>query len=755
MPVTNNTYIIDTLQSNTTFYDWYVKENTEIIAKLNLLKVYGATSGDGVLASTGTDGILTLNIGGTSGNIIAGLTFGGEIKFTGLVDLPNVGYKVFGITSGTPGFSFGMPVRIVDSGYTAAIANTQQTAESIGIISNLGATASYITLLGKVTGNFTQVNGGATLNPGCFYFLSESVTGAISSNEPNTVGYVSKPVLLGISADCGLVMPYRGNYLSAGAGVSGATGMNRVYIVLPTATTSSWPVGSVLSYNPVLTQYFNENAPDGRTIVQGWFLSKSTNAGELRGEEDFAVGVIASKTASGSDTIFEIATGGDLDLALTSGVGVYYLKNNYNALLDPTNLVVDSNVNYSGKVFGMQYSTGKFTILNNPRKSLNSGLLGASTSATSESNQTENLLLNGDFTIWQRPDVGRDSSYTQINSVCFADMWRRHDGVSGPTGAKSYYITRQEFADIQSDVEGNPKYYIDVKALGLSGGTGSSTGYGIDHHLIGHVLPDAKSFDSQTITLSFYAKCSNSNYEISSYISRYNGTTIIDYHTMENHSLDTSWQKFVVQYEVPTLPNPGSSLENDYFEIGFNFKPLINKANLDSVSLSTNLFVSIASVCLYGGMVNTPIHIHKDIQERLKLCKKYYYSTYSLDQKIGLSTMMNKEDPSYNALSYTLLPNALCKFIPWENQLRTTPSVTIYSPLTGTSNDAYNRSSGRNLKNSSGTIGYNSVPRVAKLGADTVITDATKDGIKICIAGGAVNYDNVFYHIVADADYPI
>ena len=34
MPVTNNTYIIPTLQGNTTFYDWYVKENNEIIAKL-------------------------------------------------------------------------------------------------------------------------------------------------------------------------------------------------------------------------------------------------------------------------------------------------------------------------------------------------------------------------------------------------------------------------------------------------------------------------------------------------------------------------------------------------------------------------------------------------------------------------------------------------------------------------------------------------------------------------------------------------
>lgn len=754
MPVTNNTYTINTLQSNTTFYDWYVKENTEIIAKLNLLKVYGATSGDGVLATTATDGILTLSIGGTSGNIMAGLTFNGNISFTGLVDLPNVSYKIFGITSGTPGFSFGMPIRVIEGGYTAAIANNQSSAESIGILSNLGLTASYVTLLGKVTGDFTSINGGQTLNAGCFYFLSSSITGGISSVEPSTIGQVSKPILLGLSADCGLVMQYRGSYLTTGAaGVSGGTGMNRSFVILPTATTSTWNVGNVLSYNPTLIQYFNENAPDGRTIVQGWFLSKSTNSGELKGEEDYAVGIVVSKTASGSDTIFELATGGDLDISLSSGVGVYYIKNDYNALLDSSNLVTDSTINYAGKVFGMQYTNNKFAIINNPRTQTNVGFLSASTS--SGESQTENILINGDFSIWQRPDTGRDSSYTTVNSIVFADMWRRHDGVSGPVGSKSYYLNRQEFADIQSDVEGNPKYYLNIKALGLSGGTGSTGGYGIDHLLVGHVIPDAKSFDSQKITLSFYAKCSHSNYEISSYISRYNGTTTIDYNKMEDHALTTGWQKFVVQYDVPTLPNPGGALDNDYFEIGFNLKPLINKANTNSVSLSTNVFVSIASVCLYAGTLTSPVHIHSNLNDRLKKCRKYYYSSYALDQTQGISTMINKEDPTYNTLSHMILPNGLCKFIPWESEVRVTPTITVYSPLTGTANDAYNRSSGRNLKNSSGTIGYNSQPRVAKLGADTVITDATKDGIKLCISGGAVNYDYVFYHIVADADYPI
>ena len=117
--------------------------------------------------------------------------------------------------------------------------------------------------------------------------------------------------------------------------------------------------------------------------------------------------------------------------------------------------------------------------------------------------------------------------------------------------------------------------------------------------------------------------------------------------------------------------------------------------------------------------------------------------------------MINTEEPTYNTEHHMVLPNGLCRFLQWPFELRTTPTVTIYSPSTGTANDAYNRSSNRDLRNSSGTIGYGSQNRVARLGVDTLLKDATKYGLKLCVSGGAVDYDNIFYHIVADADYPI
>jgi hypothetical protein len=752
MSVSNNTYQIPTLQANTTFYDWYIKENNEIIAKLNLLQLYGATSGDGILASTNSSGLLTLSIGGTSGIVQSGLTFNGSVTFKNLVNLPNLSYKITGLTSGTPGISFGMPLRITTTGYTAGKADSQVNAETIGIVSNLDSTGIYLTVLGKVDGDFGPVNSGSTLSAGCFYFLSPSVTGGISVTEPNISGQVSKPILLGLGATSAMVLPYRGNFLTS-SGSSGGTAANRIYVLIPGGVASGqFTVGNAISYNTFIQESVLEDSSSNRDWVNGWFLSKSSSSGVLANEENFVIGVISSASSIGADTLIEIATGGEIPLS--QALGTYYLKNDFDADTDTSNLYLSSS-DYSGKIMGFQVAPDKFVVVNNPKKSTGGFGFASLIGSTGSSIQNENLLINGDFAIWQRPDTGRDTQNTEIGDLVFADMWRRHDGVSGATANKSYYIQRQTFADIQSEVEGDPKYYIDVKALGLSGGTGATYGFGTDYLTVGHVVPDAKSFDSQQITFTFYAKSSLGGYAISSYIARYNGTNLIDYNEIEEHGLNTSWTKYSVQYTVPTLPNPGSPIENDYFEIGFNFKPLINEANESALSLGTSLYISIASVCLYLGAINQPYHYHGSIQSRINHCRKFYYSTYALNQTEGQVTMINREEPTYNVPSHILLPNGLCNFIQWPFELRTTPTVTIYSPKTGTENDAYNRSSGRDLRNSSGTIGYGSQNRVAILGVDTVLKDATKDGLKLCISGGAVNYDNVFYHIVADADYPI
>jgi hypothetical protein len=42
-----------------------------------------------------------------------------------------------------------------------------------------------------------------------------------------------------------------------------------------------------------------------------------------------------------------------------------------------------------------------------------------------------------------------------------------------------------------------------------------------------------------------------------------------------------------------------------------------------------------------------------------------------------------------------------------------------------------------------------------KAGLPVISTSASPTGIKICAEQGIVLYDRIFYHIVADADFPL
>ena len=93
--------------------------------------------------------------------------------------------------------------------------------------------------------------------------------------------------------------------------------------------------------------------------------------------------------------------------------------------------------------------------------------------------------------------------------------------------------------------------------------------------------------------------------------------------------------------------------------------------------------------------------------------------------------------------------------------MRDTPTVTIYSPFSGVVNEMYNYSAStpaipRNLRNTSGTVGYNNVTRNGGVpGTPTNSTSADISSIRLNVDFGAVPFDVINCHIVADASYPI
>lgn len=766
MGVEENTYSISTLNSTSSFYDWFVKENSEIIAKLNLLKVYGATSGDGVLAETDINGLLTLSIGGTSGIIESPLTFNDTITFNGLVNVASVNLTVDGITTDR-GFTFGTPVRVfLDSseivGYTAARANNPENAEVFGIVSSVGNNNSFVTVSGRIQGDFIDVYGKG-LSAGCVYFLDPINPGKITDEEPNITGYVSKPVLLGLSGDSALLLPYRGNYLNSDLSSSGSSGSNQIIIVIDSAYNPSSEfddllVGDVLSYSP---EYAATNLTTGnRYNYGGWFHSMA-----IADELEYIVGVITNKVISGGgDAIVTIQLSGYTNVYDIETNGGIYLTDDFD-LTDRINFpqFVNTSSNVGSYIpIAIVYDDSSDSAVIDIVKTSNTGTVEFRSSAVSNNITTNNYLVNGNFEIWQRSETGRNSQNTSIGNLVFADMWRRHDGLSGGSSDKSFYIQRQTFADYQNEIEGDPNYYIDVKCLGSTGITypglvnDDYPAYGLhDHVMVGHVVPNCKEFDGKNLAVSFYAKTSHSAYsDLNIYLARYSGTTLLDYKVIGSVTLGTNWDRYDLNTYIDYLPSSGTAIENDYSEIGFDFIPLITQAQEAAESISTDVKVSITSVNAATRSGNIQYHNFKSYDEQLKYCRQFYYTTYASNERIGISTMISQYEVSENTPIVVPIPAYSEKIHALDSTMRTTPSVTVYSPYSGGANEAYNRTAQRELILCNGTYGYGGAERTYTSG-DRITATGRLNSVRLTVVAGYAPYDKIYYHFVADADYPI
>lgn len=788
---------ISQLTGNSSFYDWFNKENDEIIAKLNQLSISGATSGDGVRVTlVPATGVATFSIGGTSGNITSGLTFSGAVSFAGNVNVPHTSFKITGITLGTPGYTFGSVVRITSSGYTAAIANTPDSSEVVGVISQRTISDSTVTLLGKIDGDFSGVSGG-TLSPGCIYFLSPTIRGNITDTEPTTVGQVSKPVIMGLGQTAGFVLQYRGNYLNSsevGPGISGSNIMYATFATSPTdPRTVGFSAGMFLSFAPNILNgstffhgYINET---GRTAISGWFLSGNhnllldlhysdpdvwSNYQDLPNEEDMCVGMVQNISVSGGNLIYEIVTRGFSSVvpksvsnrgATASGFWIFanpaadtvgstyniYTGDDQLSRFDGSGLQGNGGVEESTYESGCVFENNPTRFFVNPRPTTkNFSQSSVAKRASDSANIIQNNLnyaYNGDFSVWSR-NTGKFEKYTSNDNTYFADSWiRRIDSL----GTITSFIERQNFDFGNTDVEGSPEYYTDIKFLAAPSPAAGPTGA----FSVGHVFEGSDAFNESDITVSFYAKCTHTGYSPKVYFIRYvNGAVSTAKQTIGTFNPTLSWVKYTFVFDSH-IGNAIAGVD-DYVEIGIDFNPLVMTAYGAGTLASTNVFTSIASFVVYKGDYALPTHKFEAFEDKLKKAQKFYLSTYIDTQEIGSKTMVNNDDAVLNVHSFQYLPVQPYSIFKLPNKMRTTPTVTIYSP-TGTISqpEVYNATALRDLKNTSGTYGYASASRKATLGNSTVSTTQDETTIKINILGGAVPYDVMNCHIIADASYPI
>jgi hypothetical protein len=244
---------INALTLGNTFGAWYAKTN-EIITRLNTLEVSNVVSGDGVTVRGFTSGSIpyggyTLDIAST---ITKNVTFNGNVTINGVLS-SGYGVDVSGINVVLPansGVTVGNIVYLDSTGrIEKALANDECTSEVVGVVVGFTGGNAQVATTGKVSGSSVVANflgtAGATLQKGVVYFLSGGVSGAGTTLEPDVTSYVSKPMLLGLTGDTGLILPYRG-YIGLTAASSSSTTNTNVtatsgVLSLNGITAALWP----------------------------------------------------------------------------------------------------------------------------------------------------------------------------------------------------------------------------------------------------------------------------------------------------------------------------------------------------------------------------------------------------------------------------------------------------------------------------------------------------------------------------------
>jgi len=785
MPNPNdNKYQIPTLTSTTTFYDWVNHYNQNVVGKLNNIKIYDGVSGDGVNLTLGTTASNDPQGGATTGSdldagvfrvtiadtVNKGVTFYGDVSVNGelkfspdLTEIPNTRFRVYGQTAG---FTFGQVVRCATGGITYAQANGQGFAEAIGIVAGItfsevdtfNPTLNYIEIAtaGVVEGVFKNTDG-ATLSPGCSYFLSAEDPGGLTASEPIVSGQVSKPMVVGVTYDDisgkskAVVVNYRGQYLSTGlsGSVAGATANSNMFTVQLEGANNQHTItpGKVVGFRP-------------GTGFNGWF--EFTNNYE---NLEHAIGVCVNKFEFGGQQYIQVIGSGLIDNYnnINSSYGLQYIG--VDGLLTgippggaakPFAFVWEQGGDFKAFVINQQY-TGEIEVPDGAQQRsagargsggggfANNYRLGNNSGATYGQAIQPNLLINGGYDIWQR-GIGT-LPYGNTGNTYLADKWLRIDGITAKEGtgkqaatySSSPNIERVPFAQPVIGIEGDPTYYLRTKhsISGYSGPAG-------DHVYLVNRIENNETLAGEDVTLSFYAKCGVTGSTMGFVVSQYDGTskrntpigTWMNGATYNDGlvRVGTQWQKYSVAFTVPSVSTTSS---DSYVDVGFDVT-------------NTNSQLDLAQVKLERGYVPT-VFEPTDLRLELDKCKRYYQRSYALDQDTHTQTMTGgMVDPT--ALHILASPSYF-DYYRFPIEMRRVPKVNFFSPESGHTGDAFNASANADMRLTSGSQKDGST-RSAPGGVDTVRFELiTNDGFRVFLNSGLVLWDDIHLHYVADADF--
>jgi hypothetical protein len=211
----------------------------------------------------------------------------------------------------------------------------------------------------------------------------------------------------------------------------------------------------------------------------------------------------------------------------------------------------------------------------------------------------KNLIINGGFDVWQR-----GTSFLNNNTTGYkADRWQVYGASTSVLD-----ITRQAFSAGQTEVEGNPKYYIRLDNTPDADNTWIELFQRIE---------DVTYFSNITVTLSFWIKSNrsftNNNYFKFKQNFGSGGSSAVDTDS-SNFDISTSWEKKTLTVTLPSVS--GKTIgANNYLEVHL----------LQNSSVDADTQYDIAQVQLEVGRNATEFE-HRSYGEELALCQRYFWS---------------------------------------------------------------------------------------------------------------------------------
>ena len=287
----------------------------------------------------------------------------------------------------------------------------------------------------------------------------------------------------------------------------------------------------------------------------------------------------------------------------------------------------------------------------------------------------KNKIINGDFGINQR---GFTSSTTSADYNF--DRWRTiYTGGTSTTSAQVFTPGTAPVAGYEG------KNYYRVVVAGQSAVT--------DFSRIQQVVESVRTFAGQTTTYSFWAKANTGTPKVAIFGVQYFGTAgspsatvTADYGTV---TLSTSWARYSVTCAIPSISGKTLGTSNDdQVSIRLMLSGGSSVANSQSIGVQNYTFETWGHQWEYGSKA-TPFQTASggSLQAELAMCQRYYEKSYP--QSIAAGTASTTDNNiSWNAVTTTSNRNYV--YVPFKVIKRGAPTITVYSPITGTSGKLYN-----------------------------------------------------------------